>query len=136
MRTETKVAAIVMLFIAMVACGQSEPAPVTTGATGVLTAGSPVDANHMNFHYAVHTFHGERWDRVNVELVSAEFPVLLKLVETSTGAPLAEWDQEYSEETSLSYTIAGPGEYQVRVYSMEGFGEYAATITLTPGGSR
>ncbi|MFO7627829.1 MAG: hypothetical protein R6V62_11275 [Candidatus Fermentibacteraceae bacterium] len=136
MKPETKVRTLFILCATLVACGQGEPAPVTIEATGVLTAESPVDSNHMNFHYTVHTFQGERWDRVNVELLSADFPVLLKLVETATGAPLAEWDQEYSEETSLSYTIAGPGEYQVRVYSMAGSGEYTVNITLKPGGSR
>lgn len=136
MRTGTKVSAVAFVFVTMIACGRGEPAPVSIEAGGVVTAASPVDSNHMNFHYAVHTFHGERWDRVTVELLTADFPVLLKLVESSTGAPLAEWDQEYSEETSLSYTLAGPGEYQVRVYSMDGFGDYAATITVTTGGSR
>ena len=119
----------------LLACGQGEPLPVTSEMTGILTAESPVDTNHMNFHYAVHTFDAERLDRVTVELVSADFPVLLKLVETETGAPLAEWDQEYSEEASLSYTLAGPGEYQARVYSMDGFGEYTVKITVMPGGS-
>lgn len=136
MKAEMKVLTLVILCTTLAACGQDDPAPVITEATGVLTAESPVDTNHMNFHYSVHAFHGERWDRVTVELVSADFPVLLKLVETSTGAPLAEWDQEHSEETSLSYTIAGPGEYQARVYSMAGFGEFTVNITVRREGSR
>lgn len=136
MKTGTIVRTVIASCAILLACGQGEPMPVTSEATGTLTAESPVDTNHMNFHYAVHTFQGERLDRVTVELVSADFPVLLKLVETSTGAPLAEWDQEYSEEASLSYTIAGPGEYQARFYSMDGYGEYTVKITVMHGGSR
>lgn len=122
---------------APMACGrgESEPEPARIAGSGSITAESPADPNHMGFHYAVHSFDAQKWDRVMVELVSADFPVILKLVEASSGAPLAEWDQEYSEEEALSYTIAGPGEYEARVYSTGGFGEYGIVITLKRGGS-
>jgi len=54
-------------------------------------------------------------------------------VEVSTGAVIAEWDPVYGTGDALTYTIAGSGSYEARVYAMEdGTGDYTLTITVTP----
>jgi hypothetical protein len=66
-----------------------------------------------------------------VEVVSQDFGPLLKLFEVATGAPLWEWEEAYSDEEALIYTIAGPGTYEVRVYATGGgTGTYQITVIL------
>lgn len=101
--------------------------------TGVIDSESPVDPNHGNLSYGSLTFGAERWDRVRVEVSTEGFVPLLKLVEVSTGAVLAEWDPEYPEGDALTYTIAGPGEYEARVYGTRGgSGSYTLRLTISP----
>ena len=61
------------------------------------------------------------------------FVPLLKLVEVASGAVLAEWEAEYSDDEALTYSIAGPGTYEARVYALEnGSGSYTLSVRVSP----
>ncbi|MGC9366107.1 MAG: hypothetical protein ACP5FK_03580 [bacterium] len=115
---------------------QEEPEIVETGEmvieeTGTIDTDDITDPNHADLAYDAYTFEADRMDKVTVEVSSDDFDPLLKLVEVSTGAPLAEWDSQYPTGDNLTYTIAGPGEYEVRVYALEsGLGDYSVKITV------
>ncbi len=47
----------------------------------------------------------EKYDRVRVEVAAEGFVPLLKLVEVSTGAPLADWEERYSDEDALTIKV-------------------------------
>lgn len=99
--------------------------------TGIIDSDDLTDPNHSNLAYDAYTFEADRMDKVTVEVSSDSFDPLLKLVEVSSGAPLAEWDSQYPTGDMLTYTIAGPGEYEVRVYALEsGLGDYSVKITV------
>jgi len=118
------------------ACG-AEAASDRTGPlvlvqeSGSIEPGDTTDPNHSDLAYDAYEFEAKTLDRVRVEVVTEDFSPLLKLVEVATGAPLWEWDAAYSEEDALTYTIAGPGVYEARVYAMDGgTGDYQITVTL------
>jgi len=99
--------------------------------TGVIEEGDSTDPNHSNLPYDAYTFNAQFGDKVAVKVSTKDFIPLLKLVEVSTGAPLVEWDSKYSPGEGLTYTIAGPGEYEVRVYAMKsGTGNYSLQISV------
>lgn len=99
--------------------------------TGTIDADDITDPNHADLAYDAFTFEADRMNKVTVEVSSDDFDPLLKLVEVSTGAPLAEWDSQYPTGDMLTYTIAGPGEYEVRVYALEsGLGNYSVKINV------
>ena len=98
---------------------------------GSIEPGDTTDPNHSDFPYDAYTFQAKRLDRVRVEVVAEDFAPLLKLVEVATGAPLWEWEEAYSDEDALIYTIAGPGTYEARVYATSGgTGTYQITVIL------
>jgi hypothetical protein len=114
--------------------GQSESGATLIEKAGVIEAGDRTDANHGNLAYDAYELTARAFDRVRVEVATKEFSPLLKLVEVSTGAVLAEWDAEYptGDEKALVYVIAGPGLYEARVYAMRnGKGAYTAKITVS-----
>lgn len=112
-------------------CGSSDPPGIVLEESGVIEAGDLTDPDHMGFSYDAYRFQARKWDRVTASVATDDFPALLKLVEVSTGAPLAEWDQQYPVGDSLTYTIAGPGEYEIRVYAMRGgTGSYSVRIAV------
>ena len=101
---------------------------------GVIEPGDSTDPNHGNLAYDAYKFAARPLDRVRVEVATENFSPLLKLVEVSSGAVIAEWDAQYptGDEKALVYTIAGPGEYEARVYAMRnGKGAYTAKITVS-----
>lgn len=121
------------------ACGgTSETAGSANGSsgavveeTGSIDAGDTRDPDHLDLAYDAYTFEAVRGDRVVVDVTTEEFVPLLKLVEVATGAVIAEWDAAYPEGDALTYTIAGPGEYEVRVYAQEdGTGAYALSVSV------
>lgn len=114
--------AVMAAALAVAGCGAGETPGMVIEERGIIETGDLTDPNHMGFPYDAYGFQARKWDRVTASVVTDEFSPLLKLVEVSTGAPLAEWDSEYPDGDSLSYTIAGPGEYQLRVYAIGGGG--------------
>ncbi|MBN1619248.1 hypothetical protein JW890_00855 [candidate division WOR-3 bacterium] len=103
----------------------------TIEKTGTIEEGDLTDPNHSNLPYDAYTFEASLGDKVRVEVETEAFIPLLKLVEVSTGAVLAEWDSEYPMGDALIYVIAGPGEYEARVYAMKtGSGEYSLKIVV------
>lgn len=99
--------------------------------SGSIEEGDQTDPNHMNFPYDAYTFEAATGDKVRVEVTTEAFTALLKLVEVSTGAVLAEWDSEYPMGDALIYVIASKGEYEARVYSTNsGTGEYSVKIVV------
>ena len=100
---------------------------------GAMESSDSRDPNHSNLPFDAYEFEAETLDQVRVEVISDGFTPLLKLVEVSSGAVLAEWDSEYSADDALNYVIAGPGNYEARIYSREdGRGDYKLIITVTP----
>ena len=100
---------------------------------GSIGAGDARDPNHADLPYDAYTFEASKWDAVVVEVTAEGFVPLLKLVEVGSGAVLAEWEEEYSDEKALSYTIAGPDVYEARVYALEGgSGAYTLTVRMNP----
>lgn len=110
----------------------------TAGGSGVLIeeTGSiePADAqdpDHAGLRFDAYTFDARLGDAVAVRVEAEGFTPLLKLTEVATGAVLAEWEAEYSDADALTYTIAGPGTYEARVYSLDdGTGTYRLTVTV------
>lgn len=108
-----------------------EPDGQVIEKNGVIEPGDSTDANHSDLPYDAYTFTAKLGDKVTVKVVTEDFIPLLKLVEVATGAPLAEWDSQYSQDAGLTYTIAGPGKYEVRVYAMQsGTGNYSLRISV------
>mgnify|MGYP005621900163 CR=1 FL=1 len=102
--------------------------------TGTIEPGDRTDPNHGNLAYDAYEFKASPLDKVRAEVETEDFSPLLKLVEVSTGAVIAEWDAQYpmGDEKALVYTIAGPGAYEIRVYAMSaGTGSYKVKITVS-----
>lgn len=99
--------------------------------TGVIESGDNTDPNHSGLLYDAYAITAKFGDKVASKVTTTDFIPLLKLVEVATGAPLAEWDSQYSPGEGLTYTIAGPGEYEVRVYAKKtGTGNYSLQIFI------
>ena len=99
--------------------------------SGSIDPGDTEDPNYGGQLYDAYMFEAKQYDRVRVEVTTESFVPLLLLVEVSTGAQLWEWQEEYSDEDALNYTIAGPGSYEARVYALEGgMGPYQIRVTL------
>ncbi len=126
----------VLIAVLLAGCGgQSnvEEADRIMEKTGEIESSDTRDPNQSDLAYDAYEFEAETFDQVRIEIITEEFLPLLKLVEISSGAVIAEWDSEYSPSDALIYTIAGPGSYEARVYAMEdGTGEYTLTIIVTP----
>ncbi len=123
------------VLIAFAACGSSEGGTVQTALeiveTQTIQEGDLQDPNHGNLYYDCYRFDAMRFDTVCIEVETVPFSPLLKLMEVSTDAVLAEWDSQYSEGNALTYTIASDGTYETRVYSMDGgTGRYTVTVTV------
>jgi hypothetical protein len=104
---------------------------VVLDTQGSIEAGDTRDPNHSDLAYDAYAFEASTFDQVRMEVVTSDFTPLLKLVEAATGAPLWEWDAQYSDQDALTYTIAGPGTYEARVYSMDGdTGVYHLTVII------
>jgi len=111
--------------------GNDTPSPLIMQHEGSIGEGDLRDPNHSQLTYDAYAFEAEKYDRVRVEVAAEGFVPLLKLVEVSTGAPLAEWEERYSDEDALTYTIAGPGTYEARIYSVDkGTGDYSLTVKV------
>ena len=98
--------------------------------SGSIDEGDSTDPNYGGYAYDQWEFQAERFDRVTVSIESEGFQPLLTLHESATGAHLAEWDSNYSDEPALVYRIAAVGSYQARVSSMSGTGRYTVRITV------
>lgn len=99
---------------------------------GSIGSGDSTDPNHMNLPYDGFTFRAELLDSVALEVAADGFVPMLKLMEVSTGAVLAEWDSEYADTDHLSYIIASPGSCEARVYATDGGeGDYTLTISIS-----
>lgn len=111
--------------------GSSNDTVFVMEETGAIQPGDMRDPNHSDLEYDAFEFQAEMFDTVSIEVEPDSFVPLLKLVEVSTGAVIAEWEAEYSDDEALYYTIAGPGRYEARVYSLNGgSGEYTVTIIV------
>jgi hypothetical protein len=125
---------------ALVLAGCGGEAGTPAGGTGTVVdesgsieAGDTRDPNHSGLAYDAFTFDASTGDVVVVDVAAEGFTPLLKLVEVSTGAVLAEWEAQYSDDEALTYTIAGPGSYEARVYALEdGTGTYSLSVRVNP----
>lgn len=128
--------AILATVLVLAGCGDQTGAQQTGRQVVVEESGSiePGDARDPDYGdklYDSYSFEASKYDRVRVEVAAEGFTPLLLLVETSTGAQLWEWQEEYSDEDALLYTIAGPGTYEARVYALEGeTGSYLVSVIL------
>lgn len=99
---------------------------------GEVGPGDTTDPNHMNLPYDAFVFSGEAMDRVSFLATAEGFSPILKLVESSTGAVLAEWDAEYPTGDNLAYTLAAGGDYEARIYATGGdTGTYTLQVVAT-----
>ena len=129
--------AAVLTVIMLACCGGGESAGEEAGSviekTGAIESSDTRDPNQNDLAYDAYEFQAETFDQVYIDVTTERFSPLLKLVEVSTGAVIAEWDPVYGTGDALTYTIAGSGNYEARVYAMEdGTGDYTLTITITP----
>ncbi len=132
--------AILMLLAAglsvglLVGCGKAadttgDHSPPVLEESGSIGPGDTRDPDHAGLPYDAYEFDAEIGDVVVVEVGADGFVPLLKLVEVATGAVLAEWEERYSDDDALTYTIAGSGKYEARVYGLEsGSGTYTLTV--------
>jgi len=106
---------------------------ILVDASGEIGPGDALAPAHMDLPYDSYTFGGTAMSRVCFEVMTEGFSPILKLVESSTGAVLAEWDAEYPTGDNLVYTLAADGEYEARIYaSGGGTGTYALKVFTTP----
>jgi hypothetical protein len=124
--------------IALAGCGGAadartdDPAAVVE-ETGSIDAGDRRDPDHADLPYDAYTFDAAAGDTAVVNVDAKGFVPLLKLVEVASGAVLAEWEAEYSDDEALTYSIAGPGTYEARVYALEnGSGSYTLSVRVSP----
>lgn len=125
--------AMVLTAVLVLGCGEGSSADDGTvmEEMGRIESGDTADPNHSGLLYDGYVFSANALDSVAVVVRSEGFLPLSKLVEVETGAVLAEWDSEYSLEDCLTYVIAAPGEYEARVYSVDGgTGDYKLTISV------
>lgn len=128
-----KIAALFLFAVLVAGCGGEAPEQeiTTIAETGSIIDGDQVDANYGGYRYDSYDFQVNPLDMVTVEVQSDDFDFLVTLYEVSTGAQLAEWDPEYSEEQALEYRIAGGGTCQARIYALNGgTGSYSIRITV------
>ena len=128
-------AILIAVVIAGFGCGTggSEEQPLDISYSGTVEAGDSTDPNHGNLLYDAYEFEAERFEVVSIGATAEGFSPLLKLVEVETGAVLAEWEAEYSDDEALIYRIAAPGLYEARVYAMEpGTWDYTLTVKTLP----
>lgn len=113
-------------------CGGEIPESKVTviEETGVIEEGDLTDADYGGYRYDSYVFQVRPLDQVTVEIEAEDFQPILSLHEVSTGAHLAEWEAEYSEDPALSYRIAGGGDCEARVYAPGGTGSYTVKITV------
>ena len=112
--------------------GTGDPAAVVE-ETGSIDTGDTRDPDHADLPYDAYTFDAAAGDTAVVTVDANGFVPLLKLVEVASGAVLAEWEAEYSDDEALTYTIAGPGAYEARVYALEnGSGSYTLSVRMNP----
>ncbi len=128
---------VVLITVLLAGCGggesNGEETVTVIERSGTIESSDTRDPNHSNLAYDAYEFEAETFELVRVEVIVEGFSPLLKLMEVSTGAEIAEWDPEYSTDDALNYTIAEPGSYEARVYAMQdGTGDYTLTITVTP----
>ncbi len=129
--------AAVLTVIMLAGCGSGEGDGEATAIliekAGAIESGDTRDPNHSDLAYDAYEFEAQTFDLVRLEVVAEGFSPLLKLMEVSTGAVIAEWDPQYGTGDALTYTIAGAGIYEARIYAMEGgTGDYTLTISVTP----
>jgi hypothetical protein len=99
--------------------------------TGSIESADTQDPDHAGLRFDGYTFDARLGDTVEVSVEADGFTPLLKLTEVATGAVLAEWEAEHSDDEALTYTIAGPGTYEARVYALDdGTGTYRLTVTV------
>jgi hypothetical protein len=122
--------------LAVAGCGgetgsQETEGQVVVDETGSIAPGDSQDPNYGDLPYDAYSFEAKKFDRVRIEVAAEGFTPLLLLVEASNGAQLWEWQDEYSDDDALLYTIAGPGSYEARVYALEGgTGTYQLRVSL------
>ena len=139
-RSIWRVLPAMLIYMLVTSCGGGESesgmeavSNVVMEETGYLEGSDQRDPDHSDLSFDPFLFEVEAFDKVHIELTAEGFISMLKLVEISTGAVLAEWDSEYADDDMLEYTIAASGAYEARVYSMDGGeGEYAIVITVLP----
>ncbi|RKZ07767.1 hypothetical protein DRQ25_10730 [Candidatus Fermentibacteria bacterium] len=129
--------ASVLTIIMLLSCcgGESAGDEIATviEETGAIESGDTRDPDHSDLAYDAYEFEAEAFDKVRIEVTTEGFSPLLKLVEVSTGAVIAEWDPVYGTDDALTYTIAGAGSYETRIYAIDDdTGAYDLTITVTP----
>ncbi len=129
--------AVILISVILAGCsddsGNGEECAGIQIETGAIESDDLRDPDHSEFAYDSYDFEAETLCRIRVEVDTDGFSPLLKLVEISTGAAIAEWDPVYSTEDAMLYTIAESGSYEVRIYSLDdGTGEYTLTITMIP----
>ncbi len=115
-------------------CGgenQSADNTRTMEFSGSLGIDDRTDPDFCGRIYQSYRFSARPMDSVAIIVDEADFDPLLMLKEVSTGAELAQWDPEYSGQPGLTYRIAGPGEYEARIYSRnDSLGSYSVVITV------
>jgi hypothetical protein len=126
-----------LLAVSLAGCGGTAggggDSPVVVEETGSIESGDTRDPDYNDLQYDAYTFSAETGDVVVIEVAADGFVPLLHLVEVASGADLAEWEAQYSDDDALRYTIAGPGEYEARVYALEGgSGTYTLTVRVNP----
>ncbi|MCK5117248.1 MAG: hypothetical protein KAR44_11655 [Candidatus Aegiribacteria sp.] len=129
--------AAVLTVIILAGCGSGEGDGEATAIliekAGAIEYGDTRDPNHGDLAYDAYEFEAQTFDLVRLDVAAEGFSPLLKLIEVSTGAVIAEWDPQYGTGDALTYTIAGSGAYEARVYAIEdGSGDYTLVITVTP----
>ncbi len=137
-RSALRVATALLISLVTVSCGRGEGerdvdrvSNAVIEETGTLEGSDQRDPDHSDLIFDPFLFKAGAFNEVHLAVTAETFSPMLKLIEVSTGAVLAEWDSAYSEDDMLRYTIAAAGVYEVRIYSTDGGeGDYTLLITI------
>lgn len=134
-----RIPSVLLLFVALMAsslfgCGEGgEGVRLELEETGSIEPGDIQDIYHAGLAYDPFIVEATLMSTLEAEVTADGFSPMLKLIEVHTGAVLAEWDSEHSEDDALTYIIAADGEYEVRVYALDsGTGNYTVSISVDP----
>jgi len=137
-RSALRVVAALLISLVRVSCGGGESehdvdavSNAVIEETGTLDGSDQRDPDHSDLTFDPFLFEAGAFNEVHLAVTAETFLPMLKLIEVSTGAVLAEWDSEYADDDMLRYTIAAAGVYEARIYSTDGLeGDYTLLITI------
>ena len=131
LRKRSVILAAVLAAVFAAGCGQDGNNGVLVQCTGSLDLSDPQDLLHSGLNYDSYIIDTAAMEVVHAEVDADDFSPMLKLIEVSTSAVLAEWDSGFPLSEHMAYTVPVAGQYEIRVYALSGTGTYTVRVWLS-----